>query len=145
MVEHGTGVVGGEAARLGAEVEKDGIGLPVAESADGSLVNTRDEKGGGSTRVEAVGFNTVRRNVGDVVDSGGHAAKFEGDFAGGDVMRMVGGVVVAIQGAVNGGMMLEKMLDTSLDGADGAERGWGHQRGHGQGPPHMCSSFDRCR
>ena len=108
---------------MGAEVEEDGVRIPAAESADGGLVDTRDEEGGGSTRAEAVGFNTVRRDVGDVVDSGGCAAKFEGDVAGGDVMRMVGGIVVVIQGAVGGGMVLEKVLDTSLDGADGAEVG----------------------
>ena len=118
MVEHVTRVVGGEAARLGAEVEKDGIRLPAAKGADGSLVNTRDEKGSSSTRA---GFDMFWRDVSDVIDSGGSAAKFKGDFAGGDVMWMVGGVIVVIQRAVGGGMMLEEMLDTALDGTDGAE------------------------
>ena len=41
MVEHGMGVVGSEVAGLGAEVEEDGIRLPVAKSTDGSLVDTQ--------------------------------------------------------------------------------------------------------
>ena len=122
MGKHGTRVVGSEAAGLGVEINKeDGIGLPVAEGADGSLVNTRDEEGSSSTRAETIGFNAFRRDVSDMVDSGCCTAKFKGDFAGDNVMWMVGGVIVAIQGAVGGCMMLDKMLDTALDGADGAE------------------------
>ena len=99
-MEHGMRVVGGEAARLGVEVKKDSIGLPAAEGTDGGLVNAQDEKGGSSTRAEAVGFDAFRRDVGDVVDGSSCAAKFEGDFTGSDVMWVVGGVVVAIERTV---------------------------------------------
>ena len=60
------------------------------------MVNARDEKGSSSTRAEAVGFDAFRRDVGDVVDSGGSTAKFKGDVMGSDVMRVAGGVVVMI-------------------------------------------------
>ena len=110
-------------ARLGAEVEKDGIRLPVAEGTDDGLVNARDEEGSSSTRAEAVGFDAVRRDVGEVVDGGSSTAKFEGDFAGIDVMQVVGGVTVAIERTVGGGIILKEMLDMVLDGSDGAEGG----------------------
>ena len=116
-------VVGGEVARLGVEVKKDGIGLPAAEGSNGGLVDARDEKGGSSTRVGAVGFNVFRRDVGDVVDGGSCAVKFRGDVMGSDVMRVVGGVIVAIERTVGGGVMLKEMLDAVLNGVYGAEGG----------------------
>ena len=123
VVEHGMRVVGGEAARLGVEVKKDGIGLPAAEGTDGGLVDTRDEKGGSSTRAEAVGFDAFRRDVGDVVDGGSCTVKFKGDVMGSDVMRVAGGVIVVIERTVGGGAMLKEMLDAALNGAYGAEGG----------------------
>ena len=117
VLEHGMRVVGSEVARLGAEVKKDGVGLPVAEGTDGGSVDAREEKGGSSTRAEAVGFDAFRRDVGDVVDGGSCAAKFEGDFAGSDVMWVVGGVVVAIERTVGGGIILKEMLDAALNGS----------------------------
>ena len=49
MSKHFVGIASGETAGLGAEVEEDGIGLPPVQGPDGSLVDTRDEQGGGST------------------------------------------------------------------------------------------------
>ena len=86
MVEHGTRVVGCEAARLGVEVEKDGIRFPVTEGTDGSLVDTGNEKGHGATGSEAVGFNTVWRDVSDVVDGGSSVVQFKGDITSSVVM-----------------------------------------------------------
>ena len=68
MGEHYIGVSGGEATWLHEEVEEDGIRLPVTEGLDGSLVDSHDKEGGGSTGLEAVGFNAVRWDVGDVVN-----------------------------------------------------------------------------
>ena len=56
MLEHGARVVGSEVARLGSEVEEDGIGFPVTKGADGSLVDAGNEEGSSSTRVKAVGL-----------------------------------------------------------------------------------------
>ena len=101
MVEHGTRVVvGSEAARLGAEEEKDSIRFPVTEGMDGSLVNTGNEKGSSATGLEAVGFDTVWRDVSDVVDGGSSTAQFVGVFMSSDVMWMLGGVIVVKEGAV---------------------------------------------
>ena len=100
VVEHGTRVVGSEAARLGAEVEKDSIRFPATEGTDGSLVDTGNEKGSSATRSVAVGFDTFWRDVSDVVDGGSSMAQFEGDFASSDVRWMLGGVIVVIKGAV---------------------------------------------
>ena len=46
--KHFVGVAGSETAGLGAEVEEDGVGLPLAQGLDGSLVDAGDEQGGGS-------------------------------------------------------------------------------------------------
>ena len=61
------------------------------------MVDARDEKGGSSTRAEAVGFDAFRRDVGDVVDGSSCTVKFRGDLTGSDVVRAAGGVVVAME------------------------------------------------
>ena len=61
--------------------------------------------------------------MGDVVDGGGSATKFRGDVMGSDVMRVAGGVVVAIERTVGGGIMVKEMLDAALNGVYGAEGG----------------------
>ena len=123
MFEHGTRVVGSEVAGLGAEVEEDGIRFPAAKGMDGSLVDAGDEKGGGTPGSETVSFNLFRRNVSDVVDGGSSVAELVGDLERSDIMGALGGVVVAVEGAVGGCMVLEEMVDMALDGADRAESG----------------------
>ena len=59
----------------------------------------------------------------DVVDGSSGTAQFEGDVASSDVMWVLGGVIVAIKGAVRGGIVLEEMLDVVLDGSDRTEGG----------------------
>ena len=79
------------------EVKKDGVGFPVTKGTpDGSLVNSGDKKSSGTTRTEAVGFDALRRNVGDVVDGGGSAAEFSSDVLGGDIVGLASKVKVAI-------------------------------------------------
>ena len=104
MFKHGAGIGRGEAAWLGAEIEEDGVGLPMSQGTDGSLVDARDEEGGGAPRVEAVGFDASRGDVGDVVDGCGSAAEGGGDVPGGDIVGPAGGVKVTIQGRVGGGV-----------------------------------------
>ena len=58
-----------------------------------------------------------------MVDGGSSMTQFEGDVTGGDVMWVVGGVIVVIEGAVRGGIMLKEMCDTALDGSDRAKGG----------------------
>ena len=87
------------------------------------MVNAGDEKGGGAPGVETVGFDPFRRDMGDVVDGGSGATELEGDLARGDVMGALGRVVVAVQGTVGGCMVLEEVVNTTLDGADRAEGG----------------------
>ena len=48
MFEHGAGVGRGEAAQLGAEIKEDRVRFPMTQGMDGSLVDARDEKGGGT-------------------------------------------------------------------------------------------------
>ena len=72
----------------------------MTKGTDGSLVNARNKEGGAPTGVEAVCFDAVRRDVSDMVDSSGGTAQFGGNIAGSDVVRMLGGVVVAIKGTV---------------------------------------------
>ena len=86
MLKHGVGVGRSEATRFGVEVKEDGVRLPVAEGADGSLVNTGDEEGGGAPGPEAVGFDTFRGDVGDMVDNSGSAAECGCDVVGRDIV-----------------------------------------------------------
>jgi hypothetical protein len=74
MGEHTASVAGSEAAWLRAEVKEDGVGFPTAEGADGHFVDARDKEGGGTPGAEAVGFDAVRGDVGEVEDGGGSAA-----------------------------------------------------------------------
>ena len=57
MLKHGAGVGRGEVAQLGLEIKEDGVRLPVAKGTDGSLVDARDEEGGGTPGPEAVSFD----------------------------------------------------------------------------------------
>ena len=97
MFKHGAGIGRGEAASwLGAKIEEDGVGLPAAQGMDGSLVNAGDEEGSGAPKAEAVGFDALRGDVGDVVDNGSGAAECGGDVPGGDIVGPAGGVKVTI-------------------------------------------------
>ena len=58
------------------------------------MVNTGDEQGGCAPRTEAVGFDSVRGDVCDVLDSGSSCSQFMCDFGGGDVAGSVLAVVV---------------------------------------------------
>ena len=87
MLEHVVRVLGSEGTGLGAQVEEDGIGLPLSESMDGHFIDSRDEHGGGSTRTETVGSDSGQRDdVGDVLDIGGCCLDFLGDDGGGDLV-----------------------------------------------------------
>ena len=96
MFEHGSGIGRGEAAGLGVEIEEDGVRLPMAQGMDGSLVDARDEEGGGAPGPEAVGFDAFGGDVGDMVDGGGSAVESGSDVAGRDIVGPAGGVIVAI-------------------------------------------------
>ena len=121
MSKHVLGIASSETAGLGSEVQEDGIGFPLAQCPDGCLVNTGDKQGGCTSRVEAIGFNSVRKNVGDVLDSGGSGSQFMGDFGGGDVARSGVAVIVSVEWSLRRGSMVAKMEDASLASMDGAE------------------------
>ena len=110
MSKHVLGITSGETAGLDLEVQEDGIRLPLAQCPDGGLVNARDEQGGGSTR-EAIGFNLIGRNVGDVLDSGDSGSQFMGNLGGGDVARLGVAVIVGVEGSLWRGSMVVKMED----------------------------------
>jgi hypothetical protein len=57
MLEHVAGVASGEVARLGTEVQEDGIGLPAAQGSDGGFVNAGDEERCCSPGSQAVCFD----------------------------------------------------------------------------------------
>ena len=121
MSKHVLGVASGETAGLDSEVQEDGIGFPPAQCPDGCLVNTGDKQGCCASRAEAVGFDSVRRNVGNVLDSSSSGSQFVGDFGGGDVARSGVAVIVSVEWSLGRGSMVMKMEDASLAGTDGAE------------------------
>ena len=121
MSKHVLGVASGETAGLGSEVQEDGIGFPLAQCPDGCLVNTRDKQGCCASRVEVVGFNSVGRNVGNVLDSGSSGSQLVGDFSGGDVARSGVAVIVSVEWSLGRGSMVTKMEDASLASTDRAE------------------------
>ena len=121
MSKHVLGVASSETAGLGSEVQEDGIRFPLAQCPDGCLVNTRDKQGCCASRVEAVGFNSVRRTVGNVLDSGGSGLEFVGDLGGGDVARSGVAVIVGVEWSLWRGSMVAMMEDALLASMDGAE------------------------
>ena len=99
MGKHRTSIAGGKAAWLGAEVKEDSIRFPAAKGANGHFVNARDKEGGGAPGAEAVGFDAVQGDVGEVEDSGGSTAQFGRDVARSDVVGLIGRIIVAVEGA----------------------------------------------
>ena len=93
-----SGVVCCESAGLSAKVQEDGIGFPVAQGADGGLIDAGYEESGGSSGSEAVGDDSVRRDVSDVLNCGSCCTESSGDVARGDVMGPAPFVKVAVQG-----------------------------------------------
>ena len=119
--KHVLGIAGGKTAGLGSEVKENGIRLPLAQGSDGSLVNARDEQGGRSTRAEAVGFNPIGRDVGEMLDSGGSDSQFMGELSGGDGAQSGVAIKVGVEWSVGRGTVGTKMEDTSLASTDRAE------------------------
>ena len=72
-------------------------------------------------RAEAVGFNLVGRNVGNVLDSSSSGSQFVDDFGGGDVARSGVAVIVSVEWSLGRGSMVAKMENALLAGTDGAE------------------------
>jgi hypothetical protein len=81
MGKHGVSVAGSKMAWLGTEVKEDGIGFPMAKSTNGHFINAGDKEGGGAPRAEAIGFDAVRRNVGERDNGSGGTAQFKRDIA----------------------------------------------------------------
>ena len=86
MFKHVLGVTGSESACLCVQVKEDGIGLPVSESPDGSLVDSGDEQGGGSPGVGTVCSDVGRRDVSDVFNIGGSSLEFLDEHGSGDLV-----------------------------------------------------------
>ena len=76
------------------------------------MVDARDEEGGGTPGLEAVGFNAFGGDVGEMVDGGSSVTEFSGDVVGGDIVWPAGGCVGPLlhvmQGAVVGRNALDK-------------------------------------
>ena len=121
MGKHRASVTGSKAAWLGAEVKEDSIGFPTAKSANGHFVDAGDKEGGGTPRAEAVGFDAVWRNVGEMEDGGGSVAQFERDVARGNIIGSIGRIVIAVEGASRTCAMLTKVQNTTTSGQHRAE------------------------
>ena len=85
------------------------------------MVNAGYEQGGGSSRAEAIGFNLIGRDVGDVLDSGSSGSQFMGDLDGGDVARSGVAVIVGVEWSLWRGSMVTEMEDALLASTDRAE------------------------
>ena len=121
MVEHVSHVVGGEVAGLCPEVQENGIGFPAAEGSYSSFIHPGDEESGGSPGAEAVGNDTVRRDVRDVLDQGGGSSECGGDIARSDIMGGARGIEVTVQWAVGWCLVMAEVKDTALGRLDWAE------------------------
>ena len=73
-----------------------------------------------SPGAEAVGGDSVGRNVREMLDRGGGGSEFSGDVAGGDVVGIARSVEVTVQRAVGWYVVLAEVKDTALGSADGA-------------------------
>ena len=121
MVEHVVRVSGSEVTGLGVEVGEDCIRLPAPEGADSHFIDAGDEQGGGSTRMEAVGFDACRWDVGDVLNISCSCPEFLGDDGGGDLLWHAIGVKVGVQGGLMWCPMLSEMEDLALSGTNRTE------------------------
>ena len=63
----------------------------------------------------------IRRDVGDVLDSGGSCSQVVGDLGGGDVARLGVVVIVGVEWSLWRGSMVAEMEDMLLASTDGAE------------------------
>ena len=95
----------------------------MAQGTDGHLVDAGDEEGSCTPRVETVGFDLVRGNVGDVLDSGSGGSQFMSDVRGGDVVKAVVAVIVGMEGSVGRSSMVLEVQDMTLASMDGTEDG----------------------
>ena len=73
------------------------------------MVNAGYEEGGCSSRAEAVGFNLIGRDIGDVLDSGSSGLQFMGELGGGDVARSGLAVIVGVEWSGWRGCMVTEM------------------------------------
>jgi hypothetical protein len=119
--KHRTSIAGGKAAWLGAEVKKDSIRFPAAKGANGHFVDAGDKEGGGAPRAEAVGFDAVRRNVGEMEDGGGGTAQFKRDIARGDIIGVIGQIIIAVERASWTRVVLTKVQSATTSGQHRAE------------------------
>ena len=94
---------------MGAEVQEDGIQLPMAQGMDGHLVDTGDEEGSCPPGMETVGFDAVRGNVGDVLDGGGSGSQSMSDVRGGNVAKAVMTLIVGVEGSVRRSSMVSEV------------------------------------
>ena len=101
---------------MGAEVKEDGVRFPMAESADGHFVDTRDKEGGGAPGAEAVGFNAVQGDVGKVEDGGGSAAQGKSNLARCNIVGSIGRVIVAVERASQARAVLTKVQSMTTSG-----------------------------
>ena len=83
---------------------------------NGSLVNAGDKEGSGTTREEAVGFDALWGDVGDMVDHGGCPSECSGDVPSGDVVRVASRVKVVVQGGVGGTVEGAEVSDVVVQG-----------------------------
>ena len=79
-------------------------------------------RGGGAPGAEAVGFDAIWGNVGEMKDGGGGAVQFKGDVTRGDVVGSIGGVVVAVERAGGSCVVLAKVLNMMMSGPSTGQR-----------------------
>ena len=106
---------------MGTEVKEDSVGFPMAKSADSHFIDAGDKEGGGAPGAEAVGFDAIRGDVGEVEDSGGSTAQFRRDVMCGDVVGLIGRIIVAVEGASRTCAVLTKVQNTMTSGQHRAE------------------------
>jgi hypothetical protein len=120
-VEHRVSVTGCKAAWLSAEVKEDGIRLPTAKSTNGHFINARNKEGGGTPGVEAVGFDVVQGNIGEMEDGSSSTAEFKRDIACCDVIGSIGHIVVVVEGASQTRVVCRKVQNMVMSSQHRAE------------------------
>jgi hypothetical protein len=68
----------------------------VAQGSDGGFIDARDEERCCPPGSQAVGFDTVGGDVGDVLNIGGSRSEFSGDVCSGDLEWLVSGGIVGV-------------------------------------------------
>ena len=121
VFEHVLGAVVTSRRGLDAQVSEHRVGLPAAEELDGELVDVGAEEGGGATRSEAAGTDSVRVDARLSVELRCGVTQGDGDVLGSDASRLSDVVIDSADRRVIRSRVLTEVADKAEERLDRAQ------------------------